>query len=379
MDHCFIFSKYLNESGCFCLKILANGSVDSLPAHRTFKEIKILQKECKTIIIESSSSANLLNVELPWLADRKSRAAIPYALEERLAQPVEELHFSFDRAHYHNGRYLVAVIAKKRLAELTSSLDEQNIGFESITLDWFALEPQQAYATDSDVLINNDDFQGTLSGSLATKYLKQHPELPLFLFEESIAIEHPNTIKVPESSYLKIAQNIIKTPQLNLCQGEMQHETTSDWAKRSYFLAGASCLIWLLSILLVNAIKIHSINKEMTQVDEKTAVIYHQFFPDAKQVISPKFRISQLLSTNTTENQTRFWFLLNEFAKVMKNKAITIEQLRYQNKTLAVTLISTDFEHIEAIEAKLKQAQLKVNQTEASTHDQQVTATLELS
>lgn len=107
-------------------------------------------------------------------------------------------------------------------------------------------------------------------------------------------------------------------------------------------------------------------------------MIYHEFFPDAKQIISPKFRITQLLKNNNEEDQNRFWFLLNQFAKVMKNDRITLEQLRFQNKTLSVTLISTDFASLEELENELKKLQLKLKQTQASTHEQQVVATLEL-
>ena len=121
-----------------------------------------------------------------------------------------------------------------------------------------------------------------------------------------------------------------------------------------------------------------SLNKKTAVVDNQIEVIYHQFFPEAKQVISPKFRISQLLKTTQEDNQMRFWVLINAFAKTMKDSSITIDQMRYQNKILAVTLVSPDFVTLQKLETVLKQ-QLKVNQTQASTHEQKVIATLELS
>lgn len=165
---------------------------------------------------------------------------------------------------------------------------------------------------------------------------------------------------------------------MNLCQGEMQHGYKNDLLKKGYQLSIVLFCIWLLSLLVVNWIKLHQLNKETQKIDEQTAVIYHEFFPDAKQVISPKFRITQLLKSNNAEEQNRFWFLLNQFSKVMKNDHHTLEQLRYQNKTLSVTLVSTDFTSLEELENELKKLQLKVKQTQASTREQQVVATLEL-
>lgn len=158
----------------------------------------------------------------------------------------------------------------------------------------------------------------------------------------------------------------------------MQHGKTTDWIKKGYQLVGGLCGIWLISILFVNWLSLHALNKQIDEIDRQIAVIYREFFPDAKQIISPKFRISQLLGGNTTENHTRFWFILNQLSKAMKDSGITVEQLRYQNKIISVTLVSSDFESLQKIENKLKQSQLKVKQTQASTKDQQVVATLEL-
>jgi len=72
---------------------------------------------------------------------------------------------------------------------------------------------------------------------------------------------------------------------LNLCQGDMQHGNTSDWIKQGYQLMGVFCIVWLLSILIVNAINLRSLNKETEKVDQQIAVIYRQFFPQAKQII----------------------------------------------------------------------------------------------
>lgn len=377
MDTCFLFTEYLNDNGCLCLKLSAEGLLKTPPAQLSFNEIRELQKDSKTILVESCVHATLIDLNLPWLSNNKARAAIPYALEDKLAQPVEELHFAFDKARYQNNQYLVTVIAKQKLLDVMQRMDEHGISFETMTLDWFALDKQQLCISDNNLLVNQDDFKGVLSGTLALTYIKQHPLSPPLAFKNSI-IEHPLIEeKSTEFSQTWIAQRLLKTTPLNLCQGEMEHNTSSDWIKTGYKLAGLCCGIWLISVLVVNALILFSLNKKTAEVDSQISVIYHQFFPEAKQVINPKFRISQLLKTNQNENQARFWFLMNEFSKTMKNSTISVQQLRYQNKTLSVTVVSPDFITLESLEKTLK-AQLQVNQTEASTHEQQVIATLEL-
>lgn len=377
MGTLFLFSKYLNDEGCFCLKLNTKGEIETPPAQYSFSEIKTMQQDCDTLIIETSTNASLFSLELPWLPERKARIAIPYALEDKLAQSVNQLHFAFDKIRYQNDRYLITIISKQRIRYLMDVLAEKNIEFTAITLDWFALNSEELCISEQNLLVNTDDFKGTLSEDLANIYLKKHPEHSPLLFNDS-QIEVPSDLaKNQETSHVWIAQRILKSKPMNLCQGEMQHDNKPNWIKKGYQLAGALFCLWLISLMLVNTINLHFLNKQTKQVDEQIAAIYHEFFPDAKQIISPKFRIMQLLKNNNKE-QTRFWFLLNQFSKVMNSEQFSLEQFRYQNKTLFVTLVSSDFAHLEKLENQLRKLQLNVKQIQASTHEQRVVATLEL-
>lgn len=378
MDTVFLFTKHIDSNGCYCLKINSAGELNAPPAQLNFEEIQKLQRGSKTLVIEASTHASFFRLDLPWLPERKARAAIPFALEDKLAQSVEELHFAFDKTRYQNNYYLVTVINKHRIRYIMQLLTEYNIEFTAITLDWFALQPQELCINEATLLVNTDDFKGALSGELADNYLKNHPEQQPVYFTDS---QIPNELSLPqhqESSYTWIAQRILKTPLMNLCQGDMQHGNKADFLKKRYQIAGALFGLWLISIIVVNAINLYLLTKRTQKIDEQIAVVYHEFFPNAKNVISPQFRISQLLKNSDTEEQNHFWFLLNQFAKTMNDERFTLEQLRYQNKLLSVTLATTDFASLEKLENELKKLQLKVKQTQASTREQQVVATLEL-
>jgi len=96
-------------------------------------------------------------------------------------------------------------------------------------------------------------------------------------------------------------------------------------------------------------------------------------------VISPKFRISQLLHTGqVNQSATVLWQLLDKFEKAINPDEYTVEQLEFKRQVLSVTLKSRDFTILEKLEARLKKANVKVAQTQASTHDENVVATLEL-
>lgn len=379
MDTCFLFTKEINEQGCFCLKLNNEGELIAPPVFRHFPEIHTLQKNSITLIVESSLHASCLDLELPWLPERKARAAIPFALEDQVAQPLDELHFAFDKLRHTNNRYTVVVMSQHRIRYLIDLLKHHDILFECITLDWFALQPEELCVTDACLLVHTHEFKGALSHELFELYFAKHENGEPFLFQDSLPISLQSTHKQDKKAAVWLAERLRRSKPLNLCQGAIQQHQSTDWITKGYQWSVVLFGLWLVSILFVNAVAFYLLHQKTKRVDHDIAAIYHQFFPDAKQVISPKFRISQLIGNNSSKNQNHFWYLLNQLAGALKNNPLSIEQIRYQNQSITVTLVCSDFLTLEHLENHLKRLQLNVKRTQASTQDQQVLATLELS
>lgn len=378
MDTCFLFTKHLDDQGCFCLTLTPDGTLTAPALQRSFAQIQTLQRECKTWVVESCDQITLIDLELPWLSDRKARLAIPYALEDKLAQPVESLHFAFDKQRYQNHHYLISVISKLRMQYIMQLLIKEEIAFDGITVDWFALNANESCLSENTLLVNESDFKGSLSADLATTYRQAHPFIHPLAFQDSQTTADLALEKKDGDSFTWIAQRLLQTKPLDLCQGEMQHGNDLEWVTKGYQLFALLCVFWLLSLVIIKGLTLHSLNQHNQVLDDKIAIIYHDYFPDAKQVISPKFRISQLIGAQSAGSQTHFWFLIDQLATAIKENPLLIEQLRYQNKTVLVTLESPDFAQLERLEKQLTALKLKVKQNQASTRGSKVVATLEL-
>lgn len=379
MATCFIFIKYLQDAGCLITRFNDQGASDLEARHYSFAEIREFQKGYRTLLVCPCERVSLLDVELPWLAERKARAAIPFALEDRLTQSIEDLHFAFDKEHYLNGHYEIAVLEKQQLQNLMGIFTEEAIEFDAITLDWYALSADESILTGSSTLINSPDFKGALSPELASAFQSLFTRTHNFVFQDSSSeIEIPDKQLLPENSWIWISRRLLESKPLNLCQGELQHATHALQIQKGYrYLAGFAGL-WLIMLLAFNAFKLHMVNSKLEDTNQQIAVIYKQFFPEAKQIINPKFRINQLLGDSAGNAQSSFWNLLDKLAQGIANSNVKIEQFRFQNKTLVATLVCPDFANLEKLEERLKQLQLKVTQTQAANRDQQVVATLEL-
>lgn len=379
---CLLFISHLDADGCLCILLNKAGEVDAPLKKRSASEIQALQIQARTVLVVPTSMVGIHQLELPWLGYRKAREAIPYALEELVAQPVSELHFAFDKAHYENGHYLIIVIDKQLLTNWMGLLDEIDIDFEHVTVDWFALHPGEVLVSEHRVLISQQQFKGALSPQLAQLYLNQTTE-PFhgFLFDDSSPDVHASQLTSMEGEYdAFIAKRLQNAHSINICQGGFRHDTHRESSRRWYFASAVLFVVWLLCILGMNALSLYRLNTEQNIVNKQIAEIYHAFFPEAALVVSPKFRIEQALKNDSSGKQGDFWYLLGQLASSIdvESKHVTIDSLHYQNQTLNVNLLCSDFASLEAFEHRLEHAKLKVSQTQASSQDKHVVAILEL-
>lgn len=380
MATCFLFTSHLTETSCLSLRLDDQGLIDAPLEQRSFDAIKTLQVGCQTMIVLACEQCTLHRVELPKLSLQKARAALPYALEEQVAQSVSALHIAFDQQHYQNKQYLAAVIDKAYLHELMSRLKELNLIFDMITLDWFALKVDEACVSETRLLVNDGAFQGALSADLATLYLTNRTSKSTILeFKDSApALKSTAFIQADGASYEWFAQRLFHVNPLNLCQGDLQHNTQQQTCTRWNYAIAVLAGLSLGLFLLINGILSHQLTTQIARLDEQISVIYHTFFPQSKQVISPKFRVEQLLKSKGAASDKTLWTLLDTLSAAIHNEAFTVEQFHYQNQTLSVTFTNQDFAALEALERRLQKAGVKVNQAQAALHDQHVLATLEL-
>jgi|TARA_R110002126_G_scaffold239409_1_gene382646 general secretion pathway protein L len=383
---CFLFLESSIETNTvpqehlWAVRLDDAGDVDLPLAWYPIEEIKNMQMGCHTIAVLPASVASLHRLDLPKLSTRKAREAIPYALEEELAEPVGDLHVAFDRDTQRDSHYRVVIINRLRLRAWMHELDVLELAYDAITLDWFAVQSGETCATATDLLVHQDTFIGALSPLLVTQYLTVHPEARTgFTFDDSEASLQQLGLSAHEGSYrFFVAKRLLAGRYINLCQGAFQHRTHDKVGSLWYGICGGLLAAWFVSVLGMNAVALHRLETKQAGLDQQIAKHYHVFFPDAKQVISPRFRIERLLNQTGAAPHDSFWMLFDALANVVALNPLDIENLRFRDQTLWVSVVAQDFAFLDAFEQKLQKLQVRVKQTQAKTRDNQVTAILEL-
>ncbi|QRN03298.1 general secretion pathway protein GspL [Legionella sp. MW5194] len=374
----FLFAESLTDEGCVSLVIGQDNQVVQSRAERRFEDIRQLQSGTKTVVVLQATQFTFHSVQLPWLGDKKARAALPYALEDQLAQNVDELHFAFDRHYYSEGRYLVVVTDRTCLLAIIQHFKGNGIDFDALTVDWFALNPHETCILPEYSLIHSDHFRGALTKDLQD-LLPKSSEQKIYFFTDTPTEDIPaEALAADKQSHEWLAGRLLQNKPFDLLQGPLTHGSAKTSLKYWLIAAAAMVLLWVTSLIAVNWIKLQELNTKIAAIDSQIAVIYRQFFPEAKQVISPRFRITQYLKSNQGTQEQPFFVLLNKLAAAIKGSTLQIEQVRFQNMTLQVSLSTSDFASLEALQNRLKSDKVSVKQNQASTVEDKVVSTLEL-
>lgn len=125
-------------------------------------------------ILVPSESVLLLAVDLPLGSHAKRLAALPFAIEDRIADPIDAVHIALG-AEIAPKRYLVAVVRHARMIEWVEAADIAGLGHAALVPDALALPVPDAGewsadAVDGRVLVRGGDGTGfamtdTLIGS----------------------------------------------------------------------------------------------------------------------------------------------------------------------------------------------------------------------
>ena len=115
----------------------SSGARRSQPAIGTLQEAAADIGEREVIVLVPSAEVLTTSVDIP-VKGAKLLAALPFALEEYLAQDIEDLHFAAGPRR-SSGRTPVSVVAHERMEEWMAALDYAGITADSIVAESYGL------------------------------------------------------------------------------------------------------------------------------------------------------------------------------------------------------------------------------------------------
>jgi len=366
---------------------------------------KAAQRVVKVFV--PGSDVALKSLTVPTKSPRAMHSAVPYMLEDELAQDVEQLFFAYaDLNEDESGHNcFVAVVENSQMQTWQTWLKEAGIKTKSMQVDILAMpliaEQWSAIALNnteqSQIIVRQGLWQGCTLDAATWQFASQHifPRTTQAKSDIESSAEHGLPV-INAYSALPQAEQLVIEPQaeelplallaqhchksnFNLLQGKFKAKESHSLAFKYWLWAAgfAACAI-LLNIGYKSA-QLWQLNDQKVQVEAQIIASYKKVFPKTKKVrigtvkSQLKKKIVELGGASDSEG---FLAMLSKvqpaFAKVPELKP---ESLKFDSKRqeLRLQAIAGDYQHFERFKNALTEAKLTVKQGAQNSQGEQIT------
>lgn len=379
-------------------EIVAQGHVEQASQ---LGELAALSRDAKVTVLVSSAEIGFHQLDLPPGSKRHLAQVVPYALEEDLAQDIQELHFAWQADAWRTPKggepagLPVAVVAKKQLQAWQSWLDDAGISYNALIPDLFIL-PQApdewtAMRIADEVVVRHSAWRGfsieqTLFAELAGLFSDaltppqrircfgdvQWPQAPAELSTVDQA-EHDT------AHLLLLARAVTAGQSINLLQGEFAKKrqrkaTLGVWR---WPAVAAAALVALLFI--DKGLYIWQLNQQQAQVRAQIEQRYRDTFPNESRVVNVRAQLNQHLARLQGGGESsQVLALLSQLTPAFAGTEldITLMQFDANRNELRIQATAADFVTFERFRELATEQELAVEQGQLNSRAGRIAGTL---
>ena len=318
------------------------------------------------VVLVPGSEVSLFEVQVPGRNRQRVTRAVPYVLEERLAEDVEGLHFALGAAGEDN-RYPVAVVQRARMDDWLELLQEHGISASQWVPDILAVpsEGDWSLLVDGDtVLVRSGDYTGfaTDAEHLAMLFamLQVKEQAPasarvygsMVLDLEGVDLDLVEDFAQPLEL---LARGYTQGPVIDLLQGD--YSRREEWGRllRPWKTSAALLLAGVILSAASVGLNYYHLSAQKEQLATEIGAVYRKTFPNARRIVNPRAQMEQhlkKLQRKTGVGSTDFIAMLAETANVIRAaKGINVRGASYRDGRLDLDLMADNLQILD----KLKQ------------------------
>jgi general secretion pathway protein L len=346
----------------------------------------------RIVVLVPSEHVVLLDADA--LSTRRAQLvkAVPFALEDQLASPVEDLHFALPE-HIAGGRIPVAVVARTTLREWIDALSAQGIRADVMIPETLAfaanddgatlmIEPQRALlrwgaaravACDPPALAQ---WLAVVAAPAAQVFdFRQAPRQALPVAVSTYHERQPDALAF-------FATQLPREPAFNLLQGEFapshRHLPAQQLWGRAALLAGVAVVL----ALVFAAGDWLRLSRESDRLEAEQRAALRASLPDLANVAGDPRQLmdSALTRMRGGAGGTGLLALLDRIGPILASTTrVSLRGIEYRNATLELGLRAPDVPALDLVQQQLANLGLKVEVTSASTGDKGVDGRLRIS
>jgi general secretion pathway protein L len=351
----------------------------------------------RVVVFVPATQTRLATVKVPARQPAKVLQAVPYALEDQVAEDVDSLHFAVG-TRLEDGSHPVAILARTRLMQVIAILRAHGVQPEWLVPESLALPPPtaegawSALADGEQVCVRSGTWSAfTCAASDLVEYLLlADPERAHALRLHIVAghsaldgsrLEWPVTLLPERDALSALATGFQPEHAINLLQGSYAPRRDIERLWRPWRLAA----ILLLSLVGVGVIS-HladswALAAEITRQDDANAARFQQLFPGQTRVVNLPAQLDQQMRALSGGGGAGGPLPLFEplAASLAASPGLKLTGLQYREGALFLSMTATDLQVLENLRnwfAQRADAKLEVQSANAESGAVQIRARL---
>ncbi|MCC5880704.1 MAG: type II secretion system protein GspL [Idiomarina sp.] len=379
-------------------------------------ELLELSEGAKVTVLVSSTEIGFHQLDLPPGSRRHLAQVVPYALEEELAQDINELHFAWQLSGWQNTErdigdesergLPVCVVAKSQMQAWQDWLDASGLKYAAIIPDLFILPLSEnewsAMSLDDDIIVRHSAWRGfaieqslfedlseLFSDALTPPALircwgEVHwPHAPAQLAapddQHMSAVNDESAINAEPNGALTLARRLQPQTSINLLQGEFAQKRKRK-ANLGVWRWPAIAAAVLLGLLFVDkGLYIWQLNQQHSEVVQSIENRYRQTFPDETRVVNVRAQLNQHLARlQGGGDSTQVLGLLQQLAPAFNGTdlEVTLMQFDAGRNELRLQATGANFAVFERFGELAQQQALEVEQGQLNSRAGRIAGTL---
>lgn len=366
---------------------LQEQAISQLESHQLLKsDLELLTnmaKGKKVELILNGYDVHLDQVELPTTAKRHISKAVPYLIEEFVAEPIDDFFIAQGEKNKQQ-QIPVRAIRREYLQSILQAFKKAEIQLKAVYLELDLLAiPQQGFTAvikDDALLVIQDDQiswqcdRQEFSWLIEKKLQAMDEELPVAIplqiiteqqneITEDFINQLPTGRFATEITQVKSVEQWVlesKNKPINLLQGEFAVKSENSRLKNLLTQVASIAAVVLVAFLLYQASQWFSLHQQYQKLSAQKAVLWKQAFPGEKYPRNSDRVLASRMKQLAGANQQ------NAFLAMLSSVSSQIEDLQKLYPTnisydaidgeIRLDLIAKELEGLNQYKEKLKQA-----------------------
>ena len=394
------------------------GELTTMISQGSLEDATALADNHRAVILLDNTAVHVNTVKLPIKNRQKLMRAVPFALEEQLADDIDDLHFVAGKPSPDN-IVPVAAIKHETLKNIINIFKQAGIDPVAIIPDTLCLTASSKQWSilfhGNKLNVQFDTFKGgefdkNIISKLLTSNLEQQaenlPEKVILFTPEDNAEDGDDKKAIDEListissclnddiEFVNVSYNthplVIycgqyqKAMPLNLLQDAYKPKQKGNIDWRRWRLAASLAIFFLCLHLGSASVQYYDLLEKNNQLSSQINKIYKNTFPQTKKIVNARVQMEQKLnklkgtSSNTSSGDV-VELLASSASALSTEKSITLQSISFRNNRMDIELTGTNLQAVESLNKKLNnQKSIKAEIVTSSSEKNQVKSSIRI-